>query len=490
MRQWLLLGVVLVLTCSLAGCRAARRANRPMSVPRPASPSRPPPSTGEAAAPATGGAEMTRGQLSGRLMGFADRFFNRISEATDRLEQLNPSPECRMAAHATKYYPSVTVLALAADAEPEIALLDLMTVVTLERMVWEGEWAEEVFKEHAPILTEAQKEIEADIWGLAGSVMSAEQIAEMRGLIEEWRRQNPGRRYVSSTRFDDFAQLRDQQHSALSTGFLAPVDEATRAVDETRLLGERALFVIIRSPLIMQWQAELFVYEMALKPEVKDMLADTRNLAEAAQTHAAAADRFASAVQEFPADLGRHRDALMRDLQTHEGSLGVLVGEIREGLKEADAVTARMGEVAGRAERVASEGRGLAEALERTASTVDTFVGRFQTPEGAETAPAAATPEGEPGRPFDITEYTDAAERLTLALRELNQALAGTDQFLTSSSWERWMTQVDQLAERRVGGAGQEARDLVDRLFWRGGALIVLACGGVWVVRRLGPKRA
>src|SRR3954471_3781421 len=68
---------------------------------------------------ATAGASTPRRQLQARLMAFADRYLNRISEACDELEAERPTPECRIAAHATKYYPSLTVLSLSCQAEPE-----------------------------------------------------------------------------------------------------------------------------------------------------------------------------------------------------------------------------------------------------------------------------------------------------------------------------------------------------------------------------------
>src|SRR5262245_60737343 len=193
--------MTLLVARALPACVATRPPSQPMSVPTPTSP--------------TGGPRtMTRLQLGARLMGFADRYMNLLSEMADDIEARSPSPEVRLAAHATKYYPSMTVVAMAGNAEPEVALLDILVVVTLERSVWEGR-AESTFGENAPILTKAQQDAEADIWAIAESVMSPGQMAEVRDLIEDWRRRNPDRRYVSSTRFDDVAVLHDHANSAL-----------------------------------------------------------------------------------------------------------------------------------------------------------------------------------------------------------------------------------------------------------------------------------
>src|SRR3954454_763668 len=107
---------------------------------------------------------ITRDELQQRLMAFADRYLSQISEATDQLKRTN-DPARRLAAHSTKYYPATTVLTIAAEPDPEAGLLDMLTVVTLERMVWNDDgWAAEVFGPGgAAILRAAQLNAENDI---------------------------------------------------------------------------------------------------------------------------------------------------------------------------------------------------------------------------------------------------------------------------------------------------------------------------------------
>src|SRR4051812_16715818 len=81
--------------------------------------------------------KITQEELTQRLMAFADRYLSRISEATDQLKRDATDPKVRRAAHATKFFPGSAIMTFAAEPDPVAGMLDILTVVTLERMVWQ-----------------------------------------------------------------------------------------------------------------------------------------------------------------------------------------------------------------------------------------------------------------------------------------------------------------------------------------------------------------
>ncbi|MEM6313196.1 MAG: hypothetical protein AAF743_03870, partial [Planctomycetota bacterium] len=179
-------------------------------------------------------------RLRQRLQAFADRYLSRIEEASDDIvydTDTPPSLPVRQIAHETKYYTSLAIVTLAAESDPRSALLDMMVMTYLERDGWDQPWCYEMLgQKHAVVLIDAKRELEVDIWTVGADYLPEEQLDSLRSMIQRWRANNPDRKYLSSVRLSDFDEVRGIQafEQRLSGGFLAPVGEATRAVDEVR----------------------------------------------------------------------------------------------------------------------------------------------------------------------------------------------------------------------------------------------------------------
>ncbi len=386
--------------------------------------------------------------LQARLMGFADRYLNRMSEACDRVHAAVSDPQARVMAWSTKVYPSMTVVTLACAEDPQAALRDLLVVVTLERMVWEGAWSKEMFGEHASILTEAQRDMERDIWGIAGSMMSAKQIQEMHKLITDWRRDHPDRQYVSSMRFDNIVMMREAEPEVLIVhqDFLAPLSEAARVVEQTRLLGERTVFLGSHMPVLIQWQLTLFTEELSARPDIRQVLTNSDDFTKATQ-------QFATAVERWPINLSDQSTALSQ-----------LVGEIRKTLIESEALTKQIQQISG-------DGRAMTEALHQTAESTDRIVARF--------ASNGSGPTTAPSRPFDIREYAQTISQLTPALKELNLVLGSTNELAGNSAWQQRLRDVEGITERRINSVSDKSTTLVELLFRRGVQFTAVICAAV-----------
>lgn len=88
-------------------------------------------------------------------------------------------------------------------------------------------------------------------------------------------------RRVSHICFDDFGVLGRKptfEAARKPGGLLAPVSEATEAVDEVRLLGERVMFLLSRSQLLVNFQIEVAFREWVTQPEMGRLLSDLHDL--------------------------------------------------------------------------------------------------------------------------------------------------------------------------------------------------------------------
>lgn len=409
----------------------------------------------------------TRQHLQHRLMGFVDRAMSRLEEATDTIVFSTTNPEVRSAAHETKYYTLLAMVSLAADLRPEVALIDLMVMTRLERSKWAEPWcAEFMGLASAQQLQAAQSDIERDIWGIGAEYLSPEELERLRGLVDEWRTANPDRRYLTRVRLDSLAQMRGGEDfkRRVTGGFFAPVTEAAAAAEEVRLLGERAMYVAERTPLLVAWQAEVLAYDLARTPEALRM----QDYLQAIKT----------AVQEGSEALTR-----LEAGQAGDGGGGYqeLLSDTRDLLARADETSAKVRDTLHAGSELVERTDILLDEVNATLATVTSTAERFM-PGSRESGGQAAEPA-----------YRTTVEALTTAVEELNELVRQTDALLKSAVWNQRISEVDDAARARVDHAGQKAQSLIDQAYRRGLTLIAVAGAtvlGVALVLRLAPKRS
>jgi hypothetical protein len=196
--------------------------------------------------------QITQEELEQLTYGFADRYLTYIISATDTIERDNPSSEQRRRAHQVRLVQVSAVYDIVTNADPFTRLLDLLLVVTLQSQKWiEEDQAERWFGDRAQPLITASRKAREDIWQIAARTMTPDQLEVLDYLIWDWRQRNRNVELVSYVRFDDFAAARGKSIIAnvkSGAGLLAPVGEATKAVDEMRMLAERAFFYAKRLP--------------------------------------------------------------------------------------------------------------------------------------------------------------------------------------------------------------------------------------------------
>ena len=219
--------------------------------------------------------QITPEELEQLTYGFADRYLTHIITATDSIERDNASSVQRRRAHQVRLVQVSAIYDIVTNADPVTRLLDLMLVVTLQSQKWiEENQAERWFAERAPPLIAASRKTREDIWQIAARTMTADQLEVIDYLIWEWRQRNRGVELVSYVRFDDFAAARGQSVIAnvkSGGGLIAPVGEATKAVDEMRVLAERAFFYAKRLPFLLSWQVRAAINNVFMDSEAREL---------------------------------------------------------------------------------------------------------------------------------------------------------------------------------------------------------------------------
>jgi hypothetical protein len=107
--------------------------------------------------------------------------------------------------------------------------------------------------------------------------LSEGQLANLSKLVAEWKTAHPESTVVSLVRFVEFAETRrlSAESRASASGLLASVRDASAAVEDVKLLGDRVLWYMGRYPYLLGQQTELTAYRLADHPEaglVRDSL--------------------------------------------------------------------------------------------------------------------------------------------------------------------------------------------------------------------------
>jgi uncharacterized protein YukE len=396
-------------------------------------------------------------QQQAQNMRFADHYVSSLIEAVHRREFAIEDAAQRYALSGWLLAQANTAYISASGDNSVIGCLDLVALATLSRMTVEHIGPQRFPTEAGPLLA-VHRTLEAEAWKLSDGVLSPAQQNDLRTLLEQWHDQNPGADMGPFMRFQEFVRLAPTQRTSTGKSLpssliglvgldpMAGLDPAVRQVEQTRLLAERAIYYAQRMPILMDLQLDRSLNRMAAGPE-------SRRLQQQTASMTSSAERFAAVAEALPADVAREREAFMRQL-----------AELLDA--QAETLTPMLLEL-----RAALEaGNTTAASVDQAVRSIDALVARAKAP---------PPPGQSPGRPFDVTEYTQAAAEISRAANELNQLLGALG------------TRAPELGTA-VGASVEQGRTLVDYLFVRAAWLVALLLGGLLAVlllyRWLAPR--
>lgn len=319
--------IAIIIGVSVSGCAFVQRAQQSADATRSSSNQR-----GAAQMKSTEGALITMDELDQLTYAFADRYLTYIVSACEAIEKDNPNAEQRRLAHQVKLVQVSSVYDIVTNADPFTQLLDLTLVVTLQSQKWiDEDQAERWFGDRGQPLINASRKAREDVWRIAARVMKPEQLEVLDYLIWDWRQKNRDIQLVSYVRFDDFASTRGKSAVAdvkTGSGFLAPVGEAKKAVDDVRLLAERAFYISKRLPFLMNWQMRSAIDETLNDPQVKDVTANFT--------------RVSTTMERIPADIARERAAIFSEMNKQQPFLNNMFAQVRGTVADTNQLAAQI----------------------------------------------------------------------------------------------------------------------------------------------------
>src|SRR5215475_12539642 len=248
------------------------------------------------------GGALASEELQAALRSFADSWSSQLSEATARLATQMATPQARYHADRFGYFAIAAAFDIAAGPYPGAALLDMVVLVTLNRMVWEEYWMPQVYGQPAAGMVTTLRQLEEDIWALAARVLTPTQRQELQDVLRAWRTKYPDKTGVSFIRFSDFGELGRKpslEEARKAGGLLAPIKQAAQAAEEISIVGERALYLLLRMQELLYSRAKLTVQELFTTPEMAQLLADVTGFRQVSE-------RYAALFESLPAQLTAH----------------------------------------------------------------------------------------------------------------------------------------------------------------------------------------
>ena len=330
---------------------------------------------------------------------------------------------------------------IATGPSPILCHLDFVVLTTLSRMVVEDTLIK-LDDDLLEPLVAVYRDLEREAWTNAATLLTPAQLDELRGLITNWRAQNPQVTLVGFVHFAEFAEAAGWSPEAksapgglfglLGLDPLAGLDPAVKQIEQTRLLAERVIFYMQRTPYLLDLQTERVVLQATLAPQVKRANASLERAS-------LAMENYAEIGANLPDAIAREREALIQQLS---GELLRQEAELRGLLTDMQTTLAT--------------GSETAVAVNSAVEALDRLMARFPRRE-----PGAGPAEG---RPFDITEYTAAATEFTGTARQLTALLEA-------------LGREGAPVAAAVAGGAEAGRALVDHLFRRAlllGLLLIL----------------
>lgn len=370
--------------------------------------------------------------LQETLLRFADNYIISTIIAVDSLKH-DGKPLNREFVVVSKIRLTSDIVSLVTGSNSLNNLISTLIYAKSFRKSIDEYWAPVHFGDSAQVMRNALDDRIQELEKYASGILTPQQITELESVITEWQKSHP----TTSTSVGELAnisivsqvlkagtQTRKEEDSKsvfslLDLDPLASLDPATQELAETRLFGERTLFLTQRLPQLLEWQMELLTLRTTHIPEFSSLVDSAAGISKASE-------RFSLTFQDLPSILHKEQDAFMSRLKEQQAGLDTLARDT---------------------EKTFSEGTRMAEATREVIVTYKNLLDLINEQ-------SSKSPND---KPFDINEWGTAADRVERMSSSLN-ALLDTLAIEGESP---------ELQQIEVSTA-ETARKIIDYALWRG----------------------
>ena len=268
--------------------------------------------------------------LQSAVMGMSDEWNAALGSACFQMQRAcGGDMECMWVTQAFLRNGMGASLDIAVGPNPGVSILDMLVLSSLGTWALEHHWAGHGIPPELGLATARDlAKVRDSLWSEAAEHVDAGELARLRVLIDAWIARHHDQAIVSFVRLADFASDRNQltiAERAEAGGLLSQIADVSSAVDDARLLGERALWYSARYPYVLGQQAEMTALRLT-------------------QTISAEAS---SQRQALLGGVAKEREAIIAGLAEQERTLTPVLAEARGTIAEARALSTELQKVVG-----------------------------------------------------------------------------------------------------------------------------------------------
>lgn len=388
------------------------------------------------------------------LLRFADDFISTesvaISEYVATGGHMDRYKEVKMKlAYATD------MMTLATGSNPLADLVNVVVYMSTLKDRLQEHWTRANARVPGTPVLHAIASAERDIWTIAGRWLSPEQVTELSASIKKQKapltdEDRHNGIFASISLVNDIltqtsysgSQGSGSLFSLLDLDPLAGLDPAARELSQTRLFGERTLFVGKHMPQLVEWQAELLSLRTLKNPSITSLIEDANSLTETS-------NRIGTTLEKFPETLAAERKAIFEELHRETPELKAVSAEIT---------------------RTFEEGQRMAESINSVIAKLEEY--RSLPEDGSNSS--------------SLADYTNFLEHLESSLKTINELHAALDR---ASQNKDQLAVYKEISQQLGGQITQAGEALVDHAFRKLMILItycfVMIAGAIYLTARL-----
>ncbi|HMQ15167.1 MAG TPA: hypothetical protein PKC49_04260 [Phycisphaerae bacterium] len=461
---------------------------------------------------------LSKEELGELLQQFEDAFEATIREAAERITTRQPDRRTRRLALLWQ----MRLFPLARDAlnqqDAVHSLLDAWALCVRLRDFFEQGDGRELFGEQQAIAQGAARRSLLDVERIAALVLTPQGVERARPAIEDLAHQYPLRGEFSGSVVRSAIQRPEKNADVIASILTAPIapfrafegiDRGAAAIQGFTAVAARMTDTVNDLPESVRLQTELLLMELE---ELETVEATRRSFQKVADS----SSRLAAAAETLPDELRKQLTLAADELEHRQAALGEtlrqaqdVASRVREALERAESAAVAVRETAGQA---AAAGDSWAGAARAVSELVASFRGGEapSPPPGREpsgpSSPTSTSPAGAlrvdasagadacvdtGARPFDVQDYTAAAQALDRAALQIQDLARDIRELTASPELAKSLDDTEARARPLVDSSHASATALVDHLAWRGAQLIGLlfvALLAQGLLLRMGPK--